>query len=89
MLVVLSIFLLLLYFWPAIIAKGRRHNNTTAIFATNLLLGWTLLGWVASFIWALTADVKPAGPRRPKGNPIWIMIPFAIVILAVVWILMG
>jgi hypothetical protein len=26
-----------------------------AIFALNLLLGWTLLGWFAALVWSLTA----------------------------------
>jgi heme/copper-type cytochrome/quinol oxidase subunit 2 len=58
MLLILIIFLPLLYFLPAIIAKGRRHNNATAVFFTDLLLGWTVLGWIVAFIWAMTANVK-------------------------------
>ncbi|MFB3390226.1 superinfection immunity protein [Flavobacterium sp. LAR06] len=41
----------LLYFLPSYI--GRRHQNMVAIFLLNLLLGWTILGWVGSLIWAL------------------------------------
>ncbi len=44
-----------LYFVPAVIAFGRGHHNAGAIFALNLLLGWTVLGWIAAFIWSLTA----------------------------------
>jgi hypothetical protein len=51
---VVIIFLLLgLYFLPAIIACSRAHQNAAAVFFLNLLLGWTLIGWVAAFIWAL------------------------------------
>jgi hypothetical protein len=44
------------YFLPTILAS--KHRNQTAIFALNLLLGWTLLGWVVALVWALYKD-KP------------------------------
>ena len=43
-----------LYFMPAIIAFNRHHRNKGAIFALNLLAGWTFIGWVGAFVWALT-----------------------------------
>jgi hypothetical protein len=46
---------LILYFLPAVVASIRGHHNQGAIFALNLLLGWTLLGWVTAFVWACTA----------------------------------
>ncbi|MGH7861803.1 MAG: superinfection immunity protein [Candidatus Dormibacteraceae bacterium] len=45
-----------LYFIPTIIAANRRKANTTAIFALNLFLGWCLIGWVISLVWALSVD---------------------------------
>ena len=45
----------LLYFLPALIAALRKHHDTGAIVAVNLLIGWTFLGWVASFVWSLTS----------------------------------
>jgi hypothetical protein len=27
--------------------------------ALNVLLGWTILGWVIALVWALTDNVKP------------------------------
>ena len=55
-----SVFLFwpLFYFLPAIAAHGRQHSG--AIFLLNLLLGWTLVGWVAALVWAAAAS-----PRRP------------------------
>ena len=44
---------LAIYFLPTILAA--RHPNSTAIFALNLFLGWTFIGWVMAFIWAYTA----------------------------------
>lgn len=41
------------YFLPAMIAWTNSRRNTSAIFAFNLFLGWTLIGWVAALVWAL------------------------------------
>jgi hypothetical protein len=44
----------ILYFLPAII--GRDKSDATGIFLLNLFLGWTLIGWVAAFIWAIASE---------------------------------
>lgn len=56
--VLILVFVVLIagYFLPTIIANMRGKGNTPAIFALNLFLGWTLLGWVVSLVWALTKD---------------------------------
>ena len=41
------------YFLPVMVAWTKSRSNTSAIFALNLFLGWTLVGWVASLVWAL------------------------------------
>jgi hypothetical protein len=43
-----------IYFLPATIAINRDHYNAKAIGALNLILGWTILGWLFAFIWAWT-----------------------------------
>ena len=48
--------LLAFYFLPGIIASLRRHRNSTAIWVLNLLLGWTLLGWIIALVWACTEN---------------------------------
>ena len=50
--------LIFLYFVPFIVAKIRGHHNTMAIFFVNLLLGWTLLGWLFAFIWSCTHVIR-------------------------------
>lgn len=49
----------LAYFIPSLIARVRHHHNTMAIITLNLLLGWTVVGWIGALIWSLT--------RPPKG----------------------
>ncbi|MFV8759285.1 superinfection immunity protein [Yersinia enterocolitica] len=46
----------LLYFLPVIEAALKRHKNIPAIAAVNILLGWTFLGWVVSYVWAMTSN---------------------------------
>lgn len=45
-----------IYFLPTIIAFNRAKRNKVAIFALNLLLGWTFIGWAISLVWSLTVD---------------------------------
>lgn len=62
---------LALYFLPTMI--GFRKGNAGAIFALNLLLGWTILGWVGALVWALTKEEIPnsinvsVGPAAPAA----------------------
>jgi hypothetical protein len=56
---IILIILFLLYFLPSIIALLRKKDNTVGIIVLNLLLGWTFIGWMGAFVWALTAN-----PRR-------------------------
>jgi len=44
-----------IYFTPLFVAVRRNHPNTPAIVAVNLLLGWTFIGWVIAYVWAVTA----------------------------------
>jgi len=53
--IILILLGLLLYFLPTYFSWGRK-KNAGAIFALNLLLGWTFIGWIIALIWALTKD---------------------------------
>jgi len=58
-----------LYFVPTTVAVRRRHHNTSAIFALNLLLGWTFVGWVISLVWALIVVQRPSPIGAPQVVP--------------------
>ena len=49
----------LFYFLPSIIALFRGKKNLIAIMALNFFLGCTVVGWVVSLVWSLSADAKP------------------------------
>lgn len=54
--IILIILMLGVYFLPSLL--GYSKGNFVAIFALNLLLGWTLIGWVIALVWSLAED-KP------------------------------
>lgn len=43
----------ILYFIPGIIASIRGHHDAAAIWVTNLLLGWIIIGWIVALIWSV------------------------------------
>ena len=49
---------LILYGSPCFIASLRNHKYSWAIILVNLLLGWTLIGWIVAFLWSVTDNVK-------------------------------
>lgn len=70
MLTNLLIILAVAYFVPSLIALAR-GNNFPAVFALNLLLGWTFVGWVVALVWSLTATPRWAyiGAPSQGGDP--------------------
>jgi hypothetical protein len=54
-----------LYFYPSICAMGE-HPKAMPIFALNLLAGWTLIGWIGSFVWALNKPSPAWSPAIPS-----------------------
>ena len=44
-----------LYFAPWANARSRKHHQADAIGILNLLLGWTVLGWIVALIWSASA----------------------------------
>ncbi|MBG8556154.1 superinfection immunity protein [Hymenobacter guriensis] len=59
-----------IYFLPAII--GRNHRQSGSIALLNLLLGWTIIGWIAALIWSVstpTPVIVQQAPPAPKENP--------------------
>lgn len=47
-----------IYFAPSVVAIMRKRDNFAAIFALNFFLGWSLIGWVVSLVWALSNEQK-------------------------------
>lgn len=50
----------LIYFIPTIVSLVRNNTYKIYIIGINILLGWTLLGWIVCLIWSFVdkKDVK-------------------------------
>lgn len=42
----------LIYLLPAIEAELRDHDSIDGILLLNILLGWTVIGWIVALVWA-------------------------------------
>jgi len=51
---IIIILLLAIYILPSIIVIIRNHQSSTSIILLDLLLGWTLVGWVFALVWSFT-----------------------------------
>ena len=62
---VVVLVLFTIYFLPTLITLMRHRHNRLAIFILNLLLGWTLLGWIVAMVWAFLRS----HPRDERNHP--------------------
>jgi len=50
--------IVVLYMLPTLIAFGREHPRRLDVALANILLGWTLIGWVGVFLWASLTHIE-------------------------------
>lgn len=60
------VLLFLIYFLPAFNASERKHRERKAILTLNLLLGWTVIGWIAALVWSFTSQVDQPSTTQPS-----------------------
>jgi hypothetical protein len=65
---VIMLVLMFLYLVPTLIAAARYRHNRIVIFNLNLLLGWTLIGWVVVLFWSLSRDAAIVTPCVPAAS---------------------
>ncbi|QPB08998.1 Imm-like superinfection immunity protein [Klebsiella phage Metamorpho] len=41
-----------IYFLPTFVACSRKHKSRGGIFITNLVFGWSIIGWLIALIWS-------------------------------------
>ena len=55
--VILILSFIVLYFLPTMIALSKpRHKYVSAIVTLNILLGWTIIGWVVALVWSMMKE---------------------------------
>jgi hypothetical protein len=65
---ILFVAVVVLYLVPSALALYRNCNAAAWIAALNILLGWTLFGWVIALGWAASGKARtrpPSIPARP------------------------
>ena len=56
--IIMLLLIVLIYMLPSLIAYSREHPRRQDIAVLNILLGWTLIGWIAVFLWASLAQFE-------------------------------
>lgn len=44
------------YFLPIIIAAKWKHPQILPIAVINILLGWTIIGWIVALVWSVSSS---------------------------------
>lgn len=57
-----------IYFLPAILADRTKRRSVLLLALFNLLLGWTVVGWLAALYWAFHPDSARKLGRIVKNN---------------------
>ncbi len=61
------------YVLPALLAWVMASPHRVAITMLDLLLGWTIIGWLAALIWALTSGREGSfDEEEPARKEPWI-----------------
>ena len=61
--------LLTVYLLPTVVAFRRRTELRGIVFFLNIVVGWTLLGWLACMMLAGLGAVDPAARDRRQATP--------------------
>jgi hypothetical protein len=56
--ILMLLVIVVLYMLPSLIAFGREHPRRQDITLINILVGWTLIGWIVVFLWASLSHVE-------------------------------
>lgn len=66
---VMIVVLVLLYVLPTMLAWSRRSSRRWKVTAVNVLLGWTLIGWVAAMVMTFAYEAPPEGETDTPHLP--------------------
>ena len=61
---------LVFYFLPTIVADKRNVPHSGFILFCNIFFGWTLIGWLGVFIWAVVEQPSPPVVAKPSASPL-------------------
>lgn len=53
---------------PILIAVKRKHANITLLVVLDMLLSWTIIGWVVVLAWAIWGRSDPKEYAKQSGT---------------------
>ena len=53
-----GILITFIYFVPAIVAWSCNKKSAVTISLVSIFTGWTIIGWIVTFIWACASPIK-------------------------------
>lgn len=83
----------LLYVAPVLVAAYRRVRYWWLLGMINLLLGWTVIGWLIAYVWAVMGESHPhrkphsriyeflAAYAGPAGHGFWVALSMTVYVL--------
>jgi hypothetical protein len=58
----------LLYVLPAMLAFKRQSRRRWTVLAVNVLLGWTVIGWIAALAMTFAYEAPPDGSEPDREH---------------------
>ena len=68
------------YMLPSVVASLRGHHRTAQVLAINILLGWTIVGWLYSLERA-TSPIRVGADDRHVGLVFLLCLPILLLLL--------
>ena len=65
---VMLVVLALMYALPTMLAWKRQSGRRWKITAINLLLGWTVIGWIVAMVMTYAYEPPPAGSEPDRAH---------------------
>jgi hypothetical protein len=70
----------ILYLLPSVVASLRGHHRTAQVLAINILLGWTVLGWLYSLERA-TSPIRVGADDGHMGLVFLLFLPILLLLV--------
>jgi len=67
--IVFYVSLVALYLLPVYEASKRRHPRIVPISLIDILLGWTVVGWIVALVWAVRRPEPEAVAEENENDP--------------------
>lgn len=64
----ISALLILFYLLPTFLAFDQHNRRRVLISVLNVLLGWTIIGWIGLLLWSLTWNQRDASGQLETGT---------------------